>query len=222
MQIINILKVHKFEYKIEYKKDLDEQQDNPIVKHYVQAMMMRNNSKKTIEIYTSYFKKFVVYNKGADITKFEFADINNYVQNQIKVNQISEQQQIQLISAIKYYYEKIQGRDKLFFNLKNTKKLIDYKIEIGTDEIIKITGTIERVKDKLLVIFYYSFGLNLKQISELTLEQIKIILNNKFTNNTIIKKNIFSYVNEYYKKFVPKKYFFEISPNKNYTDIQIE
>ncbi|MEA3451024.1 MAG: hypothetical protein U9Q83_03880, partial [Bacteroidota bacterium] len=52
LQIKKILKQFNYQLKITYKKDIDEEQKNPIVKHYVQTMIMRNNSKKTIEIYT--------------------------------------------------------------------------------------------------------------------------------------------------------------------------
>ncbi len=58
LSIKNILESNNYTYRKEIKKDIEQKQSNPIVKHYVQTMLMRNNSKKTIEVYTPIFKEF--------------------------------------------------------------------------------------------------------------------------------------------------------------------
>lgn len=221
LQIINLLKQYNYKLKIAYKKDIDQEQKNPIVKHYVQKMIMRNNSKNTIKIYTPIFKEFVIHFAKKDIEKLTYQEINNYVQNKIKTNNLSEQQQMQLISAIKYYYERIKNRDKIYFKLNNDE-VISYKREIALDKLIEIMQPVKRQKEKLLLIFYYSFGLSFAEISELTLEKSKAILKNKLSKNTNIKSIIYSYITEYYNENRPKKLFFETKINRLYKDKQLE
>ena len=220
-QIIKILKKNNFNYKIEYKKLPDEAEKSPIVKHYIQVMIMRNNSKNTIQIYTPIFKKFVLYFAKKDIENLSYQEINEYVQKEIKINKLSEQQQKQLISAIKYYYERIKNRDKIYFKLNN-EETVSYKREIILEKVLKIISPVEKQKEKLLLIFYYSFGLNLTKISKLTLAESKTILKNKFSKDLKIKSTIYSYIAQYYEKNKPEKYFFESKANQSYKKNQLE
>ena len=51
-----------------------------ILQTYNAVMIMRNNSKNTIKIYTPIFKEFVIHFTKKDIEKLKFQEINNYVQ----------------------------------------------------------------------------------------------------------------------------------------------
>ncbi len=217
-KIVKILKSNNYNYRIEYKKGKDEEQNDPIVKHYIQAMMMRNNSKNTIDIYTPFFKKFVFHFKNKDIPELTYNEINTYIQKQIRTKQLGETQQKQLISAIKYYYEKIQGRKKMFFYLKKQNQIIDCIIKIPLSDIIPITDSIKDTKDRLLILFHYSYKLSFAQIVELTLEQTKVLTKENTNNNLPICK----LVTECYKEYKPGTYFFESDSAKKYTDKEIE
>ena len=222
LYIIKILKNNNYKYRIEYKKDKDEEQENPIVKHYVQTMMMRNNSQKTIDIYTQFFKEFVDFFSVKEISKLKYSEINFYIQKTIREKKLQEQSQKQLISAIKYYYEKIKGRDKLYFNLKNLNQILNFKLSIPLPEILKICESVDNNTAKLLLIFYYSFGLTFSEISELTLEQSKKKFKSFFLNYLKEKKIILQYVNNYYEQNKPQEYFFESDLKERYTAEQIE
>lgn len=219
VQIKNLLTKYDYKFRIEYTKEIDEQEDNPIVKHFIQAMMMRNNSMNTIQIYTPFFKDFVNFHKEKEISKLEYNEINSYVQKEIYKKKLSEQQQKQLISSIKYYYEKILGRDKLYFNLNNKGKTIEQKVKIQLNQIIEICNEVKDFKAKMFVILYYSFGLDNTQMSKLTLEEMKSLLKNMPKNNESHK--LIEFTKEYYNKYLPKSYFFETSTNDNYSPEQI-
>lgn len=220
LRIIEILEENKYKFRIENKKDIDDEQENPIVKHFVQTMIMRNNSIKTIEIYTPIFKKFVSTFKGKDITKLTYNEINSYVQHQISKNNLSEQQQRHLISALKYYFENILDREKLYFNLKKEIKTIEINTIFSFSEIIEISKPIQNTKERLLIVFKYFFGLNFLKISELTLAESKKNLKSiqEPTNKTILT----NYLKDYYENYKPEKYLFETESNKNCTEQQIE
>jgi len=222
LQIIKILEKHNYKYRIEHQKDKDEKQENPIVKSYVQSMIMRNMSNNTIDAYLPFFKQFVLYNNSLDISKFSFSKIDSYIKREIRTKDLQEQQQKHLISALKYYYEKIEGRKKLYFNLKNKKNLIDARTKISLSEVLNITGPIKATKEKLLIIFHYSIGLSFSEISVLTLEDSKIILKTTFQNNPNDKVTIFKYIKDYYEQFKPEKYFFEVKPSESFTNEAIE
>ena len=220
LKIINILKINNYKYKIEHKKTTDEEQKSPIVKHYVQTMIMRNNSKNTIDVYTPIFKEFVNAFLEKDISELNYNEINSYIQQKITTKNLKEQQQRQLISAIKYYYEKILERKKLYFNLKKDIQTINTKIIFSFFAISEIIEAIENSKEKLIILFRYFYGISFKNIAELTLEQSKEKL--ATIEDSTNKKNLANLYIEYYEQYEPTKYFFNTETNKSYTEQQIK
>ena len=221
--LIKLLQKNNYKFNIKYKKSIDEH-SNPLIKNYVQIMLMRNNSKNTIQAYLPYFKAFVNYfkNKNQDITKLTAATINAYVKNKIIEEQLAENSQKHLISAIKYYYEHILQRDKLYFNLSNVNKKINTHINIQLPEILNIIKKISLPQEQLLVLFYYTFNLSFYEIAALKLKKSKLLLNKLFEEYPQQKKQIIKLVNEYYFTHKPKQYFFEKNELTNYTQKDIK
>ena len=216
--IINLLKKHGYQYLIEYRKTKDEAETNPIVKHYVQAMIMRNNSKSTIEVYTPFFKQFVLSFEEKDVSELEYDQINEYVHQQIADEQLSYQQQKQLISAIKYYYEKVLGRDRMFFYLKGQNTPIAHRNKIPLAELLPIIRQLGSPKEKLLFVFYYVFDLSFNQMAALRLSECHAMLTGSFEQRT----ELVHIITEYYKQQKPTEFLFETKQNCAFEPNEIE
>jgi len=222
LQIINILKKYNYKYLIEYIKSIDEQQENPIVRRFVQAMLIQNKSNHTINAYLPYFKEFVLNYEKKDISKLTYQEIDGYIKKQIRTKKIEIGQQKHLISAIKYYYEKIEGRYKIYFNLKNTNKFLNFNVNLSVSEITKNIKQINDKKETLLIFFFYYLKFNFSELAELTLDRSKNILHDIFKLQISQKSIILRWINIYYKHSNPITYFFEIKENEAYTKEQIQ
>jgi len=182
---------------------------------------MRNNSKKTIEVYTPFFKEFVKSFGGKDISKLAYYEINDYVQYKIKKENYKLEQQKQFISAIKYYYEKILNREKIYFNIGHENQIENHKLFLSLSEILKITKEITDTKRILLFIFHFTFETNCKQISVITLKESKKLINDAFKKYPNKKNVLLQLIKKYYKQYQPKKYFFEYE-SQNYSSEKIK
>jgi site-specific recombinase XerD len=89
---------------------------------YLKKIEQQRYSGNTIKIYTHYFKDFVLFFKSRDIGSISKEEIDEYILRLIKEKNISNSQQNQRINAIKFYYEKVLGREKEFYHIERPRK----------------------------------------------------------------------------------------------------
>lgn len=79
---------------------------------YTNLLDLKQYSKSTKKVYLHYFGKFIRHFTGRDLKTIQVEDINQYLLNLIREKNISTSQQNQRINAIKFYYEKVLGRER--------------------------------------------------------------------------------------------------------------
>ena len=181
---------------------------------YKQHIKLRKLSEHTLEIYSSYFKEFLIDQNGKDVENLTYRELYHYIQQEIAKNKYSEAQKKQLISAIKFYYEQILGREKMYFNLGSRATITKVPVRLTLQELTKVLEKINSPADKLLITLAYYFNYSAKQISGLTLEQSKVLLS-QIRNNKVEYKILKSLLKEHYLKFRPQRYLFEDKQNNS-------
>jgi len=187
------------------------------LENYNNLLIQKNYSQNTIKIYINYFKDFINYFKEFDIDKLTTAQINNYILELIKLKKISVSQQNQRINSIKFYYEKVLGREKQYYNIYRPRK--EYKLPkvLSKSEVKSILDSVDNIKHKSILMLIYSSGLrrseliNLK-ISDIDSERMVInILGAKGNKDrvSLLSEKFLNLLREYYKKYKPKEYLFE-------------
>lgn len=219
LYIKKILETEGFKINTLYKKTLLETETNEIVRIYLQTLEMKNYSTKTIESYYPYFKEFVLSFQNAKIENLQYYEIKKYIYTKISEENYSDTQQMHLISAIKFYYEKALGQEKIYFTLA---KKYDFTNQPFTyNEISDIILNLKDEKQQLILILYYGFCKNITELANITLQNIKEIIQNSNQKNIEINKLLKNTVINYYNKYKPQFYVFENS-TKQLTDNEIE
>ena len=90
---------------------------------YLELLQRKRYSQNTISCYTNYFRQFMVYFRETDLTKICPRQINQYILDLINYKHISASQQNQRINAIKFYYEKVLGRKREYYQLSRPRKV---------------------------------------------------------------------------------------------------
>ncbi|QKG78993.1 site-specific integrase [Tenuifilum thalassicum] len=93
-----------------------------VLKQYKDLLIQKRYSPNTERIYCHYFRDFVNYFDGVNIDHLTKEQINSYILRLIRKQQISTSQQNQRINAIKFYYEKILGGEKQYYELHRPQK----------------------------------------------------------------------------------------------------
>ena len=88
---------------------------------YLELLIRKRYSTSTIKAYTSYFRDFICYFNQYDLNSITPQQINRYILELIQNKGISSSQQNQRINAIKFYYEKILGRKREYYQIQRPR-----------------------------------------------------------------------------------------------------
>lgn len=185
--------------KIDYYKICDEK---------LKYLNYSNNSRRT---YLSYINEFLklIDNPSRINSHITQEYINNY-------NFKSISQQNQVISSIKFLYEKVLNKKyrKIDFTRPRNEKRLPQIIEKGF-LLNKIDG-IKNIKHKTIISLTYSTGLRVSEIINLKISDIDskrmliIVRQGKGRKDRIVplSNNILMLLREYYKEYKPIEYLF--------------
>jgi len=192
-----------------------------IIRQYRDRLIYFNYSKRTIDIYSHYFFKFLngVNKYTQHLTSKDFEDyLSNY-----KFTSISQQNQI--INALKFGYEKVLNKkyNKIDFERPREEKKLPQIIEKSV--ALKIYNSIKNLKHKCIIGLGLGFGLRVSEVINLKIEDIDSkrmivnIINSKGKKDRIVplSEEFLKALREYYKIYRPKQFLFEGQDNPKYS-----
>lgn len=153
---------------------------NTVITVYKNRLIQRRYSNNTQNIYCKYFKDFVNYFKDEKIEELTTLQINEYILKLLQLHNMSVSQQNQRINAIKFYYEKILGRGKEYYEIYRPKKEFKLPKVLSKNEIKKILDSCNNIKHYCILMLIYSAGLRrseLIQLKILDIDSERMVLN---------------------------------------------
>ena len=188
-----------------------------ILKEYKNLLVQKRYSNNTIDIYCSYFEDFCKYFNKQDIEKIIIGEINSYILTLMKSKNISISQQNQRINAIKFYYEKVLGREKQYYELHRPKKEHKLPKVLSKNEVKRIFNVTNNLKHKCILMLIYSAGLRRSELLNITINDInseRMIIHingakGKKDRISLLSENLLQLLRQYYKQHHSKKYLFE-------------
>mgnify|MGYP006300771997 CR=1 FL=1 len=195
---------------------------NDIVGEYKQSLQMKNYSPNTIEMYVPFFREFVRRRNDKHPSELGYHEIHAYIKEKVQAENLDPGESKQLMGAIKFYYEKMLGRDKMYFNVGYQTEIEPVPTCLDAGVIIRYATDMKKPSDILLLILAYYFGYSAKEICNLTLEGAKRILKNELVARfprlyAIFRKAII----EHYNHYTPQTFLFE-SKGKPLAGNQVE
>jgi integrase/recombinase XerD len=188
-----------------------------ILEQYKNLLTQKRYSTNTIDIYCNYFKDFCKYFTNRTLEEITTAEINNYILNLITSKNISISQQNQRINAIKFYYEKVLGREKQYYELHRPKKEHKLPKVLSKQEVKRIFDVTKNLKHKCILMLIYSAGLRRNELLNLVptdIDSERMIIHIKGAKGkkdriSLLSDNLLKLLRQYYKEYQPKKYLFE-------------
>jgi site-specific recombinase XerD len=141
------------------------QTQQEILEQYNKTMLLKRLRPRTCEIYKGFFSGFLKDHVNRDITTLSYKELFNYIKAQSTV--LSKTALQQSIAAIKFYYERTLGRDKMFFYLSEKQPIKKSFLFIPFHELKILIDGIESPGDRLLLFLIYHANLKLSDICNL-------------------------------------------------------
>jgi len=188
-----------------------------IPQSYIDNLDQRRYSKSTKETYINYFEDFIRHFPNRNLDSITANEINKYILQLIREKNISPSQQNQRINAIKFYYDKVLGREKLYIDIKRPIKKKNMPNVLSVNEIKQMIDVTKNLKHKCIISLLYSAGLrrseliNLK-ISDILSGQMLIKVRQAKGNKDRyvgLSKHMLNLLREYYKIYKPKEWVIE-------------
>jgi len=197
---------------------------------YLDVLVRKRYSQNTIKTYVSYMGDFVKEFKGRKLDSIRTWEINAYISRLIRTRGISTSQQNQRISAIKFYYEKVLGRKKMYYHLNRPKKEKKLPRVLTVEEVELILKHCPNLKHKCILMTLYSGGLrrseliNLK-ITDIDSNQMLIRITDSKGNkdrHTLLSETLLELLRDYIRFYKPKHWLYEGQSGGQYSATSIE
>ena len=184
---------------------------------FIDQLKLRGLSPNTIKTYVTEFAQLLYILKDFPVENLTEERLKSYFLYCINVQNISENHLHSRINAIKFYFEKVLHKEKMFFDIPRPKKPLLLPKALNTNEIQKILQQTENPKHKLILQLCYGMGLRVSEIVNLKIEDIDsktmrvLIQQGKGKKDRYVNlpESILHDLRVYYKDFRPKEYLFE-------------
>ncbi|MBA7572114.1 Tyrosine recombinase XerC [subsurface metagenome] len=181
-------------------------------KGYLELLEQKRYAKSTIGTYTTYFRQFL-----------------HYLLKLIRKESMSSSKQNQLINAIKFYYEKVLGREKQYYKIERPQKEEKLPDVLHKEEIASMIRLTKNLKHKSLLAVIYSCGLRRSEAINLKLSDIdskRMLIKirgakGKKDRYVQLAVSTLELLREYYKKEKPEIWVFEGRDKQQYSATSI-
>ena len=199
------------------------------MREYKDLLIQKRYSNNTQRIYCNYFKDFSTHFKDEKLEKLSNDQINKYILNLIQLKNISISQQNQRINAIKFYYEKVLGKSKQYYEIHRPNKEHKLPKVLSKNEVKKILNSCGNIKHHSILLLIYSAGLRRSELIDLKVSDIdseRMVINitgakGKKDRISLLSKNILQILRKYYKEYKPQKYLFEGANGGKYSPTSV-
>ncbi len=199
------------------KVDYSHRKSTKLPKGYLELLEQKRYSKNTINIYTNYFKDFKHFFSKEALDDISIEQINQYLLELIKKDKISASEQNQRINSIKFYYEKVLEREKLYIGIKRPKKSNHLPSVVSKKEIQSILKNCNNIKHRCILGLIYSAGLrrgeliNLK-VTDIHSERRQVKIENSKGGKdrySLLSEKLLTELRGYYNEYKPTHWLFE-------------
>lgn len=182
-----------------------------------QSLVLKRYSYATIKSYKNHLKYFLYYYNNQKPSTLTIVQIKAYIYHRIKVDEIAERTQNQVINALKYFYENVVGRDKMFIEIDRPKVPKDLPHHLSPQEVKRLIEATDNLKHKAILMTIYAAGLRLGDVVNLKVSDVRSDENylriqqgkGKKDRTTLLSPTLLKTLRAYYKIYRPKYYLFE-------------
>lgn len=213
---------HKAEkHSLKYANALDALEQSLILKRYSYA---------TIKSYKSHLKQFLYYYNPQKPSTLAMPEIKAFIFHKIKNERIAERTQNQLINALKYFYERVVGREKMFITIERPKVPKDLPNFLSLQEVERLIKCTHNLKHKAIIMTLYAGGLRLSDVLNLKISDIRSnegyiriqAGKGKKDRFTLLAPTLLHILRQYYKEYRPSFYLFEGQNGGKYSQRSVQ
>jgi site-specific recombinase XerD len=162
-------------------------------------------------------KSLLTITRPKKIDEITEPEIVAYTRYLVQERGVSASTQNQAINAIKFYYEKVKGGGRKFYQLERPIKEKKLPTVLSIEEIQDMIKSTANLKHKTMIMVCYSAGLRLNELlslrpSDVDSDRMQISIKQgkgKKDRFTLLSEKLLPLLRDYYRAYRPKEYLFE-------------
>lgn len=185
--------------------------------NFVHQLKLKVYSENTIRVYTTEFGSLLKLLKKFPVDDLTPERLKDYFLYCVKKEKLKENTLNSRINAIKFYFEKVLGKPRMFFNIPRPKTPKLLPNILSKKEVKSLFEVTQNKKHLLILQLGYGMGLRVSEIVGLKIEHIN-------TDNMLVKisggkgkkdrytnlpESVMPLLISYYEEYQPQKYVFE-------------
>jgi len=186
---------------------------------YKNRLLLKGYSPSTVRTYCNEFHIFLESLKKHKANELTPSQLQRYILYCIEKLKLSENTVHSRMNALKFYYEQVLHKEKMFFDIPRPKKPLLLPKLLNEIEIRKLFNALRNKKHKAMLFTAYSAGLRVSEVANLKIadidsQRMQIFIErakgkkDRYVNLSPILLDILrNYIKEYVPK--PKVYLFE-------------
>ncbi|MEM7375006.1 MAG: site-specific integrase [Bacteroidota bacterium] len=194
-----------------------------------QKMILQRYSPNTIKTYAHFFRQLLAYYPERHPQELQKEDLMRFLLHGVKQKKWSESAQNQAINAVKYYFEKVLGQEKTYFELR-PRRSQQLPGVFSEKEVLAIFRAVENLKHKTILMLIYSAGLRIGESIRIRIEDINFERKSVFIKAGKGKKDRYSVLSEkvagvlqtYLTEYRPDYWLFEGQEGGQYSSSSIQ
>ncbi|PID95000.1 MAG: integrase [Bacteroidales bacterium] len=189
----------------------------PAFERFQEHLKLKAYSENTLRTYSIEFAQLLYALKSTSVEDLTPERLRAYFLYCRTVLNLSENSLHSRINAIKFYFEQVLHRPKMFIDIPRPKKKMTLPKMLTKNDIQKIISVTENSKHKIMLQLCYGMGLRVSELVALKLEDIDSTTmtvritqgKGKKDRMAVLPHSILENLREYYKQYLPKEYLFE-------------
>jgi site-specific recombinase XerD len=194
-----------------------------------EQLKVRRYSWRTVKSYLGHLRHFLAFHADANLDQVTSEVIRTYIVMRTEKGNYSEATQNQLLNALKFWLEQVEGREKAFIQLrpKEPKKLPGV---LSTEEVSRLFQATPNLKHRCILKTIYSGGLRLGELCNLRIQDIQSDRKQIFVHGgkgkkdryTTLSDSLLTELREYYKEYRPSYWLFEGQSGGRYSRSSVQ
>jgi len=197
----------------------------PEFERFQDRLRLKSYSPNTLRTYSIEFAQLLYLLKDYPVKDLSPEKLQSYFLYCTKALKLSENGIHSRMNAIKFYFEQVLHREKMFFDIPRPKKPLLLPKSLNTVEVKKLFEVTDNIKHRLILQLCYGMGLRVSEIVHLKIEDIdsvsmRVLIQcgkGKKDRYVNLPQSVLEDLRNYYMVFRPKQFLFEGQSGGQYT-----
>lgn len=194
-----------------------------------EQLRVRRYSSSTIKSYLNHLKHFFTEHPDIQLPDIDSELIRGYIVKRVAEGNYAESTQGQMLNAVKFWLEQVEGRERAFYDLRPKKKKLLPKV-LSVEEVVRLFNAIDNLKHRCILKTIYSGGLRLSEVTNLRIadvhsDRMQLFIHTgkgKKDRYTTLSKGLLLNLREYFLEYEPQYWLFEGQTGGKYSNRSVQ